>query len=103
METVTNILTNPTVRRVAVGGIAAALVALNKKLGLGLDGVDIAGLVSLALGYILQSGLNSKAQILADAQAAAAAASAEVKTPDDAVAVLNAKIAELTAQREGLK
>ena len=103
METITDILTNPTVRRVAVGGLAAAIVALNKKLGLGLETVDIAGLVSLALGYIIQSGLNSKAQIIADAQAAGAEAAATIKTPEDAVAILNAKIAELTAKREGLK
>jgi hypothetical protein len=88
METVTAFLSNPTVRRLAVTGASAAVVALNHKLGLGLDTTEIGGLVALAIGYLLQSAATDKARIVSEANAAAAAASAKVVTVDDAAKVL---------------
>lgn len=90
MESLTAALTNPTVRRLAVSGAAAAVVALNHKLGLGLDTSDIGGLVALALGYLVQSAAVDRARIITEANAAAATAAAKVVTVADAAAVLGA-------------
>lgn len=48
---------SPTARRLIVAVVAAAIVALNNKLGLGLSEADKAELTALALGYIGQSAL----------------------------------------------
>lgn len=91
MDQITAFLSNPTVRRLAVAGITAALVASNKKLGLGLDSVDIGGLVTLALGYLLQSAATDRARILAEAKAAGDAAAGQVSSVEDAAKALEAK------------
>ena len=71
MDQIAAFLSNPTVRRLAVTGLTAAIVAGNKKFNLGLDTMDIGGLVTLALGYLLQSAATDRARIMSDAQAAA--------------------------------
>lgn len=78
METIQSLLANATLRRVAVGGITAAIVGLNKKLGLGLETSDTAELVGLAIAYILAS--NAKEAHIAGKEAAA-----KVTTLQDAV------------------
>jgi predicted secreted protein len=88
MNSVLAFLSNPTVRRLAIAGLTAAVVALNKKLALGLENVDVGALVTLALGYLLQSAATDRARIMADAQSAADAAAAAVKTVEDAAKVL---------------
>lgn len=50
-------LSSPTARRLLVAVVAALVIALNNKLGLGLSEVDRAGLLTLALGYITQSAV----------------------------------------------
>lgn len=88
METVTAFLSNPTVRRLAVTGASAAVVALNHRFGLGLGTEDIAGLVALALGYLVQSAATDRARIISEANAAAAVAAGKVQTVEDAAKVL---------------
>ena len=57
MQILSNVLANGRLNRALVGGITAALIALNRKLGLGLELEDIAALVSLAVAYIGQSAM----------------------------------------------
>lgn len=71
---------NPIVKRLLVAILTGAVIALNKKLGLGLEAVDIGALVSLAVVYIGQSGLKAAAEAKAKGQTAADA----IKTLSDA-------------------
>ena len=75
---------NPALKRLLVALGTGALVALNKKLGLGLDHAEMAGLVVLAVGYIAQSGLKSAAE----AKAIGETAATNVKTVEDADKVM---------------
>lgn len=75
------LLSNPSVKRAVVGGITAALIALNKKLGLQMDLGDIGALVTLAIAFIGQSAMKEVA-------AAKVEAAATIKTPSDAAKVL---------------
>lgn len=88
-EQLKQLASNPTVRRLVVAGIAAAVVALNKKLGLNLDAEAIGGLVALAVAYLLQSAAVDRARIIADAKAAGDEAAAKVVTVEDAAKVLS--------------
>lgn len=70
---------NPTLKRLAVGVMTGAVVALNKKLGLDLETSDILALVGLAVSMI--TGSNWKEAKLAGAEAAKAiATTADAKT-----------------------
>jgi len=93
-------------RALTTGLGAVALLAINPllaKWGLPpLSDVTIGSVASVIAMFVLQSGLKSKAEIIANAEAAGVAAAGEVKSTDDAVAALNAKIAELTAKRAAL-
>jgi hypothetical protein len=89
MEAVTAFLSNPTVRRLAVSGATALVIALNKRLGLNLDVSEVGGLVALVLGYLAQSAAVDRARIISEANAAATAAAGKVTTPADAAAVLS--------------
>lgn len=75
-------------KRAAAAIITAALIAMNKKLGLDMDATQMALVAGIAVAYI--SGSNWKAAVVAKAEAASAAAEAPVNTPGAAVAVLNA-------------
>lgn len=71
------------------GSMAAgvAIIALNKRLGLGMGPEEIAALSSIIVAYMVQSVWHSNKKLQADAKAAA---EATVKTSDDAAAVFNA-------------
>jgi len=75
----------PSLKRAVVGAMAVGLIAGNKKLNLGLTDDACLGIATLAVGYILQSGLKSAAQAHADGVKAAAG----VKTLPDAAAELS--------------
>ncbi len=49
------LLSNPSLKRFLFTIAGAAVVAMNKKLGLGLDPVDIAGIVSMVVAFVGQS------------------------------------------------
>ena len=87
-----------------LGGLALLVInPLLAKWGLPpLSDVTIGSVAMLITTFVLQSGLKSKAEIIANAEAAGVAAASEVVSADDAVAALNAKIAELTAKRAAL-
>ena len=61
---------SPTVRRLAVAVVTAALIALNRKLGLGLEQPEVLALSGLAVAYLAQSGYVSAARAKADVEAA---------------------------------
>jgi hypothetical protein len=73
-------------KRLGTFALTSGVIAVNKKLDLGLEAGDIAALVALALGYITQSMVHEKAK-LAGEQAAAA-----VVTTKDAAAVLGGEV-----------
>jgi hypothetical protein len=75
------LLTNPSLKRAAVGALAAALIALNRKLGLQLETADVAAIVALAVAFIGQSA--AKEVKLAGLEAAK-----KVDSPEAARAVL---------------
>ncbi len=83
MEFITDILTNPSIKRSVVGGITAAIIALNKKLGLQLELGDITALVTLAVAFIGQSAIK-------EVKLAGVEAAAKVDSVKAAVDVLNA-------------
>lgn len=68
----------------ALAGVA--IIALNKKFGLGLGDVDIGAISSILLTYLLQSVWHSNKKLQADAQATA---EASVKSSKDAAVVFN--------------
>ena len=76
--------TSPTFRRLVVTLATAALVALNRRLGLGMEAADVAALAGLAAAYVAQSAAKS----IAEAKAAGELAASRVETKADAVAVL---------------
>jgi hypothetical protein len=47
----------PTARRLAVTLATAGLVALNRKLGLGLEAADVAALAGVVVAYLAQSAV----------------------------------------------
>lgn len=83
MEFLAGLLSNPSLKRVVVGGLTAAIVALNKKLGLDLGPVDIVSLVTLAVAFLTQSAIK-------EVKLAGIDAAAKVDSVQAAVDVLNA-------------
>lgn len=79
---------NPAVKRLGVFLVTSAIIALNKKLGLGLGEVEIGALTTAAVGYLIQSGIKSAAQVKADAAQAGADAAAQVGNLEAAAAEL---------------
>lgn len=69
------LLSNPSLKRAAVGAITAALIALNKKLGLGMEVSDVIAITSLAVAFLAQSA--AKEVKLAGVEAAAKVDSAK--------------------------
>lgn len=61
---------SPTVRRLAVTLATTAILALNRKLGLGLEQADVLALAGLVVAYLAQSGYVSAAKAKAEADAA---------------------------------
>ncbi|HET9554361.1 MAG TPA: hypothetical protein VFP50_15470 [Anaeromyxobacteraceae bacterium] len=61
---------SPTVRRLAVTLATAAIVALNRKLGLGLEQPDVLALSGLAVAYLAQSGYVAAAKARGEADTA---------------------------------
>lgn len=51
----TELLSNPSLKRAVVAGLTAALIALNKKLGLEMGTESLAMLTGLAIAFISQS------------------------------------------------
>ena len=90
-------------RALTTGVGAVVLLAVNpvlEKYGIPPLSDTVVGVVAALLAtFVLQSSSKSKAQITAEMSVAVAAAASGVKTPTDSVAIINAKIAELTAQR----
>ncbi len=82
MNFLAELLTNPSLKRYAVGTGTAALIALNKKLGLGMDSTEIIALVSLAIAFIGQSAAKEVIQSGQDA-------AAKVTTTSEAVTIIN--------------
>lgn len=82
MGFVAELLANPSLKRAVVGGITAALIAGNKKMGLGMELGDIAALVTLAVAFIGQSAMVSIKKAGMDA-------AAKVTTVEEAEAILN--------------
>lgn len=80
----TELLSNPSLKRAAVGAITAATIALNKKLGLGLELGDVAALVALAVAFLGQSAMKEVAVAKVDA-------AAKVTDAKSALDVLNAQ------------
>lgn len=78
---------NPSLKRLAVAAAGSAAIALNKKLGLGLDATDVMTLGGIVIAFLAQSAVVQKAK-LAGEQAAAA-----IVTPADAAALLGGKVA----------
>lgn len=63
---------NPTIRRLIVTLATAALVVLNRKLGLGLETQELVVLAGLAAAYVLQSGHVAATKARAEGELAAA-------------------------------
>ena len=92
-------LTNPTLRRAVIFLASAAVVALNKKLGLDLDPTAIGSLAVMVVGYL--AGSNYKEAAVAHAEAAKADALAN-GTDDEAKAAIQAAVDAELARRAAL-
>lgn len=77
---------NPSAKRLIVTAAGGTAVALNKKLGLGLDANDVMALAGIVMAYLAQSAIVSKAKLAGEK------AAAEVKTADDAAKTLGGKV-----------
>lgn len=88
MEWLTSLLSSPSLRRAAAAAVTMGVLALNKRAGLNLDVGEIAGIVTTAVAYLAQSAAMDKQRVIAEANAAGAAAAEKVKTVHDAAAVL---------------
>lgn len=67
----------PVAKRFVMAAVAAGVVALNKKLGLDLDPVEIAGVVLTAVTYLLSDAWKYVADSRADALASAVKATSD--------------------------
>jgi hypothetical protein len=76
------VLNNASLKRFILSLATLATIALNKKMGLQLDPVDIAALASFALGYVIQSATK-------EVKMAGVDAAAKVVTKADAVAEIS--------------
>ncbi len=74
---------NPSLKRLLVTTAGAGAIALNKKWGLNLGDVEVEALAALVIGFLAQSAYKEAAK------AKGVEAAATIKTPGDAVAVLN--------------
>ena len=82
MNAIVEMLSNPSLKRLLVTLGGAALVALNKKLGLDLSTVDIGSITALVVAFLTQSA--AKEIKLAGIEAAS-----KVTTPTQAASVLS--------------
>ena len=89
----TDLLSNPSLKRAVVAGLTAAIIALNKKLGLDLNTESLGMLTGLAIAFIAQSA--AKEVKLAGVEAAA-----KVDSVKAAVDVLNAQPSTTTVNVE---
>ncbi len=83
MEFLSNLLDLNSLKRAGVGALTAAIIALNKKLGLQLDATDVISLTGLAVAYITQSAVK-------EVKLAGIDAAAKVDSVQAAVDVLSA-------------
>ena len=90
IQALSAVIASGTFRRLVVFACGLAVTALNRRFGLGLGTEEVAGVVVMVLGYLLQS--STKEGVVAKAEAAGKAAAAAVPAP--AVDVLAAKPAE---------
>jgi hypothetical protein len=74
-------------KRLLVTALGAAVVALNGKLGLGMDSTQLGALSAIVIAYV--SGSNWKAAVIAKATASGGVAAGAVTTPAGAVAAIN--------------
>lgn len=81
-----------TVKRFATFVVTFAIIALNKKLNLGLDDATIGILAATAIGFIFQSAANEAHQVRSDAIAAGAQAASNVTELDAAAKLLAAPV-----------
>lgn len=89
----TELFANPSLKRAVVGALAAAIVALNKKLGLGLEVTDIIAITTLAVAFLTQSAMK-------EVKMAGVEAAAKVDSVKAAVDVLNATPSNTTVNVE---
>lgn len=89
----TELLSNPSLKRAAVAGVTAILLAGNKKLGLDMDTEVLAMLTGLAIAFITQSAVK-------EVKIAGQEAAAKVDSVKAAVDVLNAKPSNTTVNVE---
>lgn len=82
MDFLSSLLSNASLKRAVVGAVTAALIAGNKKLGLGLEVSDVVALVTLAVAFIGQSAVK-------EVRLAGVEAAAKVADVPAAVAVIN--------------
>lgn len=82
MNFLAELLANTALKRAVVGGLTAAIIAGNKKLGLGLELGDIAALVTLAVAFIGQSAMK-------EVKMAGVEAAAKVDSAKSALDVIN--------------
>lgn len=85
----TDVMTNPTVRRLLMALLAGGVVVLNKKLGLDLSAEQLYSLAGLAAMYLF--GSNYKESHLAHAEAAKTSALANT-TDEEAKAAIQAAV-----------
>jgi len=85
----TELLGNASLKRFVLALATLATIALNKKLGLQLDPVEVAALASFALGFVIQSATK-------EVKLAGQDAAAKVDTVKAAVEVMNAIPASTT-------
>lgn len=82
MSSIIDLLSNPSLKRLIVTICGAALVALNKRLGLDLSTVDIASITTLAIAFLTQSAIK-------EVKLAGVEAAARITTPAEAAAELS--------------
>ena len=80
-----DLLSNPSLKRFLVTLATAAVIALNKKLGLNLEVADVASLVALAVAFVGQSAMK-------EVKLAGQDAAAKVVDTNAAVAVINGPV-----------
>lgn len=76
----------PSVKRLGVAAASSAVIALNKRFGLGLGVEEIAALAGIAMTYLAQSAVVQKAKLAGEK------AAAEIDSPAKAAEALGGKV-----------
>lgn len=94
MEMLLAVVKSGSFRRIVAAVVSLGVVALNRKFGLGLQAEEIAGVVVLAVTYLLQSASKEKALGVAAKAGEAAAAALPVSVGVGAGAVKASELAK---------